>query len=141
MARIRGRAAKSIAAAIDKAEAVQKATAVNLAPVFEAYGLPAPVAEFRFDASRKWAFDYAWPSELVALEVEGGIYGRGKPCPVCNRRPPGAHSSIARLLSDMEKYNAAAVAGWRVLRVTPNQLDDGSAFALVSLAIRTGGAS
>jgi very-short-patch-repair endonuclease len=73
-------------------------------------GLPAPIAEHRFHAVRKWRFDYAWPSQSVALEVEGGVWTRGR------------HVRPAGYLADMEKYNAAATSGWRVLRVEPSTL-------------------
>lgn len=97
--------------------------------------LPAPVPEYPFaQPEREWRFDWAWPdiigndgpfvqwSAPVALEVEGGIYGKGPPCPVCKRRPGGAHGSITGIKRDIEKYNRAAVLGWRVLRVTPEHL-------------------
>lgn len=99
-----------------------------------AYKIPPPIAEFRFSASRKWMFDWCWPERMLALEVEGGIYGRGKPCPVCKRKPPGAHSSIQRLLSDMEKYNEAAILGWKVIRCQPEDLATGAVFALLKRA-------
>ena len=56
---------------------------------------------------------------MIALEIEGGIFG-GKEAN--GRRYKGAHSSVTGMLRDIEKYNAAAVLGWRVLRVTPEQL-------------------
>ena len=28
--------------------------------------------EYRFHPTRKWRFDYAWPENKIALEVEGG---------------------------------------------------------------------
>ena len=56
---------------------------------------------------------------MIALEVEGGVYG-GKASN--GRRYKGAHASISGMLRDIEKYNQAAVCGWRVLRVTPDQL-------------------
>ena len=101
-------------------------------------GLPAgAVAEFRFHRERKFRFDWAWPDRLVALEIEGGVYGRGKPCPTCGRRAVAGHSSIERLKTDMSKYNLAALAGWRVLRVTPQQFESGEAGRLVRLALAT----
>ena len=72
--------------------------------------LPAPVAELRFAPPRRWRFDYAWPVYNLALEVEGGVWTRGR-----HTRGKGA-------IADMEKYNAAVIAGWRLLRVTPDQL-------------------
>lgn len=81
--------------------------------------LPVPVVEHEFHPKRGFRFDYAWPHSMIALEVEGGIFG-GKAAN--GRRYKGAHSSISGMLRDIEKYNGAAVHGWRVLRVTPDQL-------------------
>jgi very-short-patch-repair endonuclease len=72
--------------------------------------LPAPVAEYRFTMLRRWRFDFAWPQQMVALEVEGGVWTRGR------------HTRGSGFVKDMEKYNHAAADGWRVLRVTPQQL-------------------
>lgn len=73
-------------------------------------GLPAPVREHRFHAVRRWRFDYAWPEQRVALEVEGGVWTGGR------------HTRGAGFVGDMEKYNAAVLAGWRVVRVVPSKL-------------------
>lgn len=73
-------------------------------------GLPMPDAEHRFAPPRRWRFDYAWPESKVALEVEGGAFSGGR------------HTRGAGFLKDMEKYNAATLAGWKVLRVTPSTL-------------------
>lgn len=73
-------------------------------------GLPTPMREHRFHPVRRWRFDYAWPSEMVALEVDGGVWTGGR------------HTRGAGFLSDMEKLNAATVAGWRVVRVVPSKL-------------------
>lgn len=101
-----------------------------------ANGLPdGAIAEFRFHKKRRWRFDWAWPSARVALEIEGGLFGRGKKCPVCGRRKVAGHSSIERTKTDLEKYNQAVLLGWRVLRVTPQQFKTGEAGRLVRLAI------
>lgn len=76
----------------------------------EVRGLPRPEREWKFDAKRRWRFDYAWPQEMVALEVEGGVWTGGR------------HTRGAGFVKDMEKYNRAAVLGWRLLRVTPDKL-------------------
>ena len=86
----------------------------NNAAIFSAYmaecGLPRPVVEYRFHSRRKWRFDFAWPLPRVALEVEGGVWIGGR------------HNRAAGFLGDIEKYNAAALLGWRILRVTPSDL-------------------
>jgi very-short-patch-repair endonuclease len=73
-------------------------------------GLPAPVREHRFHPVRRWRFDYAWIEHKVALEVEGGVWTGGR------------HTRGAGFVGDMEKYNTATVAGWRVVRVVPGKL-------------------
>ena len=73
-------------------------------------GLPAPVREHRFHPVRRWRFDYAWIDHKVALEVEGGVWTGGR------------HTRGAGFVADIEKYNAATVAGWRVVRVVPGKL-------------------
>ncbi len=76
---------------------------------FQAFGIPEAETEFHFHPVRKWRFDFAWPEQKVALEVEGGVFIQGR------------HSRGSGMKKDMEKYNAAALLGWRVFRVTPRQ--------------------
>jgi hypothetical protein len=85
--------------------------------------IPAPAREHRFDRVRRWRFDFAYPAHRLALEVEGGIWTGGR------------HTRGAGFLKDMEKYNEATLAGWRILRVTPEQLRNGYATKLVARAI------
>ena len=82
--------------------------------------------EYRFHATRMWRFDYAFPQHRIALEVEGGVHTGGR-----HIRPKG-------FLNDMEKYNAAAVAGWRVLRCTPSTLTSAATFELIRNTIEYG---
>ena len=76
-------------------------------------GLPMPELEHKFDEHRRWRFDYAWPAQRVALEVEGGAWTGGR------------HTRGAGFLADIEKYNAANLAGWHVYRCTPEQAQNG----------------
>ena len=81
-----------------------------------------PEQEHRFAAPRRWRFDYAWPAVKLALEVEGGGYGVGRPCPACGQRRRVGHQAAGRWAGDMEKYNTAVTMGWRVLRCRPQDL-------------------
>ena len=72
--------------------------------------MPIPVCEYRFHPTRKWRFDYAWPDQMIALEVEGGGWVRGR-----HHRPKG-------FAEDLEKYNTALDMGWLVYRITPQDL-------------------
>ncbi len=90
----------------------------------EAHHLPVPLREHRFHKSRKWRFDFAWPDEFcgsgVALEVDGGVFVRGR------------HSRGAGIIKDQEKLNEAEVAGWVVLRCVPSDIKSGKVFELLS---------
>lgn len=86
-------------------------------------GLPKPVREYVFAPPRRWRFDFAWPDRRVAVEVEGGSYVGGR------------HTTPAGYEKDAEKYNAAALAGWLVLRVVPHMVRDGRAIAYVEQAM------
>jgi hypothetical protein len=92
-----------------------------------AKNLPKPEFEYKFHPTRKWKFDAAYPDLKIAIEAEGGFFGVGKPCRSCGRRKVAGHTSIARLFSDAEKYNAAAELGWRVLRYPPKMIESGEA--------------
>ena len=80
-----------------------------------AVGLPEPVRELRFCDGRGYRFDFAWVSEMLAAEIEGGQW------------VTGAHNTGAGLLRDCQKYNTAVLLGWRVLRFPTTMVEDGSA--------------
>ena len=78
-------------------------------------GLPEPEREYRFHPTRRWKFDFCWPSKMVAVELEGGTWTGGR-----HTRPVGFEK-------DCEKYNEAAIMGWKVLRFTVNMVRSGEA--------------
>jgi very-short-patch-repair endonuclease len=86
--------------------------------------LPEPEREYRFHDSRKWRFDFAWPDQMLAVEIEGGQWIRGR-----HNRPKG-------LEQDAEKYNAAMIDGWTVIRVTTSMVHDGRALDAVRAALQ-----
>lgn len=81
------------------------------------------IKEHRFYQPRKWRFDYALPRYKIAVEVEGGVWTGGR-----HIRPQG-------FLGDIEKYNTAALLGWRVFRTTPDKLLTNSTLQLLKNAI------
>lgn len=89
----------------------------------QVHGVPAPEAEYRFAPPRRWRFDWAWPDALIAVEQEGGVWVQGR------------HTRGSGFVKDIEKYNHAAAAGWRVLRATPKQIDSGEVFPLLRKAL------
>jgi len=67
--------------------------------------------EYRFHPERKWRFDFALPNQKVAIEFEGGIFMNG------------GHNRGIIYASNCEKYNAAVLLGWKVLRYTVKDLE------------------
>jgi hypothetical protein len=61
--------------------------------------------EVQFCPSRRWRFDFAHRPTMLAFEMEGGVWSRGR-----HLRPIG-------FVKDCEKYNAATLLGWRVFRI------------------------
>ena len=92
----------------------------TLAVQLEQAGIPY-WREVRFH-ERKWRFDFAWPLQAVALEVEGGAY-------------TGGHKRGRAYESDCEKNNEAMRLGWRVYRVTPAMVNDERALNTVRAAL------
>ena len=86
-------------------------------------GLPTPEREFRFHPERKWRFDFCFPEAMVALEVEGGTWVRGR-----HARPKG-------FAEDCCKANESALMGWTLLRVTGEHIDSGQALEWLQRAL------
>lgn len=91
----------------------------QLAHQMKAAGLPDPVRELTFAKPRRWRFDFAFLDRLVAIEVEGGSWIGGR------------HTRGSGFEKDIEKSNAAQIAGWTVLRVTGAMIRDGRALATI----------
>ena len=83
------------------------------------------VREHRFAPPRRWRFDYAIVEQRIAVEVEGGVWTRGR------------HTRGSGFLKDMDKYNAAAVEGWCVIRTPPDKLVSLETLDLLRKALET----
>lgn len=84
-----------------------------------AFGIAAPALreEYRFHPVRLFRFDFALPHLKIAIEVEGGVFGRAK----------SRHTTGSGYTRDCVKYNLAAAEGWRVLRFTGPLVTSGEA--------------
>ena len=87
-------------------------------------GLPAPSVEYRFDADRRWRFDFAYPDRRIGIECEGGTWTNGR------------HTRGAGYAHDCEKYTTAALAGWLVIRVTEAHIKSGMALKWIEAALQ-----
>lgn len=104
--------------------AASVASAIPFEKICKAYGLPEPVRELRFDTVRRFRFDFAWPSHRVALEVDGGVWTRGR------------HTRGKGFITDMTKSNLAVSKGWRVFRCTPDTLHTGYLLDMLKEALK-----
>lgn len=82
-------------------------------------GIPEPVKEVRFEPGQRWRLDRVWPEHMVAVAIEG--FG---------------HHKLSRYFGDVEKYNAATLAGYHVFRVSTRMVKDGTAVQLVERVLR-----
>ena len=91
----------------------KKASALEsrFASLWDALGGVELVREFRFDKTRRWRADFASESARILIEVEGGVW-RG-----------GRHTNPQGFISDAEKYLAATLQGWTVIRLVEAQLN------------------
>ncbi|MFV8194467.1 DUF559 domain-containing protein [Acinetobacter soli] len=71
--------------------------------------------EHKFHAKRKWRADFWIIGTKILVEVEGGIWSGGR------------HTRGKGYIGDMEKYNAAAMMGFTVLRFSTAQVKSGLA--------------
>ena len=86
-------------------------------------GLPPPEVEFIFHRPRKWRFDFCWPENMLAVEVEGAIWAQGR------------HTRGSGFTGDCQKYNQATIDGWRVLRFTAEMINSGLAIKMITEAL------
>ncbi len=91
----------------------------------KAVGL-SPEREYLFARPRKWRADFAFPDSKLLIEFEGGVFVEGR------------HTRGAGFVADCEKYNAAAVLGFTVLRFTDKHVRQGTALATIEKALDGG---
>lgn len=73
------------------------------------------IQEFYFHPERQWRADFHILETKILVEIEGGIWTGGR------------HTRGKGFIHDMEKYNAATVLGYQVLRFSTEQVKSGLA--------------
>lgn len=71
--------------------------------------------EFEFHPKRKWRADFHLVGKKILVEVEGAIWSGGR------------HTRGKGYIGDMEKYNAATMMGFQVIRFSTDQVKSGHA--------------
>ncbi len=66
--------------------------------------------EYRFHPTRRWRADFAHVDSRTLIEIEGGVWNRGR------------HVTPKGFQADAEKYLTATLNGWSVLRLTDTML-------------------
>jgi len=89
-------------------------------------GIEKPTMQFRFRIDRKWRVDFAWPKYKLAVECEGAIWRKDK-----FGNWAGAHSHPLNIERDIEKYNALAMEGYYLLRLTEKLIKSGDGSEMV----------
>jgi very-short-patch-repair endonuclease len=89
----------------------QNALAAKFEHLWAEWGGPPLTKEYKFSAARRWRADYCHEDSRTLIELEGGIYSGGR------------HSRAAGFKADCDKYNAAAMLGYTVLRLGTGQVD------------------
>mgnify|MGYP001559825634 FL=1 len=89
-----------------------------------------PLRRWRFDFRVNGSVNYGPadpnrmpPWMLIAVEIEGALFVGGR------------HGGAPSIVRDVEKRQAAAVLGWRIIPVTPQQAKNGKALQLVKAAL------
>lgn len=90
----------------------------TLAMMLRAYGVPAE-REYRFLPTRKYRADFAIPARRLLVEVQGGNWTAGR------------HTRGAGYAADLERQNAAQLAGWVILQYTTDQVVSGEAISQI----------
>lgn len=95
---------------VPKAKREPSALSLSFQARWKGLNGPELTPEYKFHASRRWRFDFVHLPTMTAIELEGGIFMRGR-----HSRPKG-------MQNDCDKYNAAATLGYTVFRIATGQV-------------------
>lgn len=78
--------------------------------LWQALGGPPLDQEAKVAEGRRWRFDFCHAPSLTAIEIEGGTWSKGR------------HNRGSGYQADCEKYNAAALLGFSIFRLTGDMI-------------------
>ncbi|AXV30009.1 hypothetical protein [Aeromonas hydrophila] len=102
-----------VRSAANQVRKAQQVTSLHDKVLAQLVGFPDPATELVFHPKRKWRLDFAWPANMIALEVHGGIHSGGR------------HTRGGGFVEDRAKMNEAALLGWTVIEATPEHIKSG----------------
>lgn len=79
--------------------------------------------QYKFHPTQNYAADFAFPDEMLLVEIEGGIWIRG------------AHSRGSGVMKDIKRQNAATKLGWAMLRIPGHHVNGSDVDANVATHI------
>ena len=79
--------------------------------------------EYQFHPKRKWRADFHLVGKKILVEVEGAIWSGGR------------HTRGKGYIGDMEKYNAATMMGFQVIRFSTDQVKSGHAIQQIEMMV------
>jgi hypothetical protein len=87
-------------------------------------GLPVPIRQFQAIPGRKLAFDFGFPEWRLLVEIQGGVWTKGK------------HGRGSGIIQDQNKLNDAVLNGFYTLQFSVNHIKDGTALLVTQRALR-----
>jgi very-short-patch-repair endonuclease len=89
-------------------------------------GLPEPQRQYYWARpERMFRSDFAYPSDRILLEVQGGIWAQN----------PGRHNRGSGYEDDLRRSNIAVLFGWRLLAFSERMITDGTAVETICKAL------
>ncbi|MBW3809685.1 hypothetical protein GOY18_04500 [Aeromonas hydrophila] len=102
-----------VRSAVNQVRKAQQVTSLHDKVLAQLVGFPDPATELVFHPKHRWRLDFAWPANMIALEVHGGIHSGGR------------HTRGRGFVEDRAKMNEAALLGWTVIEATPEHIKSG----------------
>ncbi len=84
----------------------------RIVPFCSAHGLLPPGRNNYYLPNSKLEFDFSWKSLKLAIEIQGGLHGRG------------GHTTAVGIKRDMKKVDLAQVNGWILLQLCRDDIVD-----------------
>jgi len=75
--------------------------------------------------SKRYRLDFAHPSSLIGIEIQGGVYNRGR------------HVTGSGYERDCKKYNLAYTSGWTIFLLTSTMAKDSFWLGLIAAQIQS----